>query len=735
TALLLASCGANVPGESVTYAVYLEQSVFQGDPGKVRNLARYGEDHFLALSSGENSKINHIVKYNTDFSIVEFEQPDIRDPEYSIERFGTDESGLIYAVSAIPVKDPSQVNMNRRIEVFDRSGKLSDLIKPQDSAIFVNNKIIKIVIKDGSLYLISYEGIQITDMKGITITEISHPLTDADVSADGCIVLIYDDSVSKAYIEKIDPATGLSLWKHTYTSLWDIPRAVTCCKESNDFYIYLNKTLVNRHSGTGDFAETLINLSLYEIKSYIASDWNPCNLAIDGETFHISVIDQDLSELQVYKYVRLHGEEAARRRAEIESEQSAKTCLRLMSFSYDKNTAIKADRYMNENPDIAIEMLNYREDDPLSAQAVEDYRQHVSLTFMSGLDWDIISSQYLPYPESAESGALADIHSVEGSQAFYDSGAFFHNIVESCSHKGILYILPVGFSFNIITADKQYVENTGFTPHDSSWTWHDFIDKAYEKVAAGGDIKPLEFSSGIRRYSIIFEGVKHRLIDFDNKKADFHTTLFSSFLDAVRDISHDSLYASDRNEKSVFGIYNVAGITAYDSPLSLYSNIRDREIFMLPLLTKNDVRPFTIIEGYALNSKSSNKEDSLKFILYLAENNDRSVPVSKAAFEAAAEKLINCGQITVVHSEDAVSNAINAEAALLKNEAVLARNTSQVHKLMEIISRLDNANLHSLGDPILQIFKIPLEQFARGEISKDVVIKRLEQAVWIYLNE
>ena len=93
------------------------------------------------------------------------------------------------------------------------------------------------------------------------------------------------------------------------------------------------------------------------------------------------------------------------------------------------------------------------------SQEAADYIRRINTQLMAGQGPDILAMDVLPYYKYAESGLLDDLRLYMEADEGFESAAYHNNIIESVRYQGGQYLMPLDFSYEFVTFDKNRVSN------------------------------------------------------------------------------------------------------------------------------------------------------------------------------------------------------------------------------------------------------------------------------------
>lgn len=677
--------------------IYSEDLIYTSeDNTRISNIIKYAEGEFLAVFTDTEDATSELVKLDKNFNIISLFGNDIM----KIEGFYTlaiDNLKNIYIINYVKKdKFTPALSTGRTINVYDSAGEFIKEIKIDDAeSISDGNFIWKISIRDSRIYLISDHGIQIIGMDGHTLCEIAVTIIDADVLNDGSVILINRDKNCR---ERVAPDTGDIIWSLAGEALSDNGIMIWHDEKNKKYFYTLSSNYIKKYNYNGEFIENIIDFNLYNIGLYRAENRGIFDIILNNESFYIIMpLMDDTTKIAVYEVKLLEGIEAENKRNDLESQYSKRKNINILIPNRDLRLGKYAVKYQQKN-NVNINIIYYR-DELLQKKLMEDYTQYINLQIMSGVDWDILSMMLIPYETYARKGVFADLEDITNKNEF-SSDEYFQNILDACRIDRSLYMLPADFTVNVLAVNKNYLVDYELNSINSNMTWNDLIKCLNKVISTNSNVKPFTNKDKSRIDSNLLLGLPKSTLDIENNKINFNNKNFYCYLDIVKLLTTETYYDEKITNASVFTM-------EYLSASNITNLLNTHDVMPFPKLDDTNTRPFILQNGYAINNKSNNKELSLSFIKYLAENSFH-LSAYKPTFQTVLNKL---------------TGSDNKMHTTIKN----------ITNIIESLNSFYNHNIFEFN--IVNIISKEVDRYRKGNILKEQFANELQEKVWLYLNE
>ena len=289
-------------------------------------------------------------------------------------------------------------------------------------------------------------------------------------------------------------------------------------------------------------------------------------------------------------------------------------------------------RFQKEHPEYRIDIQTYPSSD------YETYVKNLNTQILSGKGPDIISVAGLPCENYIDRNILADIGELMAKDSSFDMSKYYTNIFDAMKTNGRLYVLPTSFTFNVLMANQEILDQSSIKIDDGHWTWNDFksaSEKVTQKEVAGaGNRAALPGVSSMDMLNLFTDGSYSNYINADNKKASFTSQGFIDLLNTVKAFGDEKLVNSNVQTDMV-SVLDAAGrgsIVFYPCNIDDYfmywfmkSALNDHlSLYNIPSAGNSGSRTFTTNSLYAINKNSKNTEIAWEFLKVLLSDEIQS---------------------------------------------------------------------------------------------------------------
>lgn len=292
----------------------------------------------------------------------------------------------------------------------------------------------------------------------------------------------------------------------------------------------------------------------------------------------------------------------------------------------DRQLELAASIFQKEHPEYKVAIQAYPSADNTGSD-YETYVKNLNTQILSGKGPDIISAAGLPYDKYISKKILTDLSDMMAGDKSFDMNKYYTNIFDALKTDGSLYVMPTGFTFNVMMANRAILDEDSIKIDDSHWTWKDF--KAASEIVTGKDgaRAALPGVSSMDMLSLFTGGSYRSYIDADNKSASFTSEGFTDLLDTVKAFSDEKL-VNNSVQTDMVSVLDAAGrgsIVFY--PCSIYdyfmywfmkSAFNDHlSLYNVPSEGTSGSRTFTTNSLYAINKNSGHTELAWEFMKVL----------------------------------------------------------------------------------------------------------------------
>jgi multiple sugar transport system substrate-binding protein len=274
----------------------------------------------------------------------------------------------------------------------------------------------------------------------------------------------------------------------------------------------------------------------------------------------------------------------------------------------------------------------------------EKYQKTTNTALLSGKGPDIFEISSLPIGDYVSKKLLLNMaDSIEQDKTLNKSDLQM-NILDALKLKGGMYAMPSGFFLRAFVGDGKILENTNVD--DKNWTWKEFEEFSKKLMQKVGE------SSKERRYALANDPPEvllqemivdnyTKFVDHAAKKAKFDSPLFVEMMQQIKKMYDDKVMTSEPADIGKQLFYS----TVLRSPADLING--PHLFFSNPkLLQKPGQTGGTRIipaSQFAIQAKSSVKEEAWKFIAFLLSDDGQSLQERQgfSLLKSVNEKQLN----------------------------------------------------------------------------------------------
>lgn len=384
--------------------------------------------------------------------------------------------------------------------------------------------------------------------------------------------------------------------------------------------------------------------------------------------------------------------------------------------------------------------------------SLEEMYTIMATEFMSGDGPDIISlDQPLPFEKLIENHAFADVDELINT---YGSNIDFNDYNTKVMESGIVnrkrYFVPFFYCPNIFISTQEKLKE-----YDLNFS--DFSYKELSKQLSQEKVSCSLFGNESDNYSLLYSFIDS-YVNFDNKTTNFDTNSFLENIDYIKKLINNdntnenvyyNLYNSENNgcilstPKLLFG-GTIGGVkTAYYNIF-----LQNKTPAILPNFSYENKITAYVECGIAINQNSDKKDKALRFIEYcLSEDvqeywcgsrsdkgfsgtNEISLPVNNKAFDYAIE--VETGE----------EWDYNEDGEFDEEEKEFSENVDSIFwkDYLSIIDDISGCTLYNYKNLKTTYYNSSVigdivDEYLKGDISKDKFIRQLTAATEIYLTE
>jgi ABC-type glycerol-3-phosphate transport system substrate-binding protein len=384
--------------------------------------------------------------------------------------------------------------------------------------------------------------------------------------------------------------------------------------------------------------------------------------------------------------------------------------------------------------------------------SLEEMYTIMATEIMSGDGPDIISlDQPLPFEKLIENHAFADVDELINT---YGSNIDFNDYNTKVMESGIVnrkrYFVPFFYCPNIFISTQEKLKE-----YDLNFS--DFSYKELSKQLSQEKVSCSLFGNESDNYSFLYSFIDS-YVNFDNKTANFDTNSFLENIDYIKKLINND----NTNENVYYNLYNSENNGCILSTPRLlfggtiggvktaYYNIflQNKTPAILPNFSYENKITAYVECGIAINQNSDKKDKALRFIEYcLSEDvqeywcgsrsdkgfsgtNEISLPVNNKAFDYAVEV------------ETAEEWDYNEDGEFDEEEKEFSENVDSIFwkDYLGIIDDISGCTLYNYKNLKTTYYNSSVigdivDEYLKGDISKEKFIRQLTAATEIYLTE
>lgn len=587
---------------------------------------------------------------------------------------------------------------------------------------------------DGNIYLTDpMKPVQVLDRSGKLLKTAGSGKYVCVCFDDANNLYLLDISSKKYYLEKVEAASGKSIWKKDITA--DLPVSyssidgikIKYCKGDKGIYLTYGRGILT-YSTDGKFKGSVLDYGDYTI---LASGLPVCDLNTDSSR-NIYLMAVSDTSFKLFQYTRQKG---------IRKKAGQNKTITVSVPRPDVFMDTAASKFQIANPGYKVVVKAAAEDE----KSYENYKTVLNTEIMAGKGPDIFSINGLPYEKFIYRNSFADLSELMEKDKSFDSGKFYTNILDALKYKGRLYMFPVSFSFNSLIANESLLESKSIVIDDSKWTWKDFDSILQKFTENSGNKKTAKYSAlpdiaSSQLLDLVMNGSYGRFIDLENRKSSFTDPEFTQMLNIVRTyggkaagkVSYKRYFESITRGTLAFDLHYIYDYMGYAMVKGMSGNAK---LSMLRFPEDSNTRKgaFSSNSIYAINAKSANKDGAFEFLKYLVsdemqtDGNMTGFAINKHAQKkraAAVNDYINSGKAGTI-GVGGPDGSITYQARPLTAGEI------------DIIDRyIDSLGFYSNDDSeIMKIIEDESKAFLSGMKTAEDTSSFIQQRVDTYLGE
>lgn len=573
----------------------------------------------------------------------------------NIRAFTLDAQDNIYVLS----NEPQQDSIVQILTVLGSGGdvkqtfELGGISKSGDGIMAAAGYSDIAVDSAGNIYLADpTKNIQVFGKDGEKLKTLgSLQYENLDIDAEGNIIA-GNFGMGKKTIEKLDASTGKSIWTvdlpASNSGMYVIGSNKIRYSKADKSIYHLGSQNITKYDPTGKLIETAIDFKDYTI---LASGYNIIDFCVDGtgnifvsassapagggmkttlgsgspdktkdgassgKTVTGGAKDGEI-KYEIYRYSKDNGNNTS---------QERKTITVSVPQS-NRALEMAAGKYQKEHPEYRVDVQTYPGQDN-SGSNYETYVKNLNTQILSGNGPDIISVAGLPYENYVSKNILVNLSDIIAKDKNFDINNYYTNIIDALKHDNKLFVLPTEFSFNILMANQEILDQESIQIDGTKWTWGDFksiAEKITQNSGGNGSRVALPEVGAMELLNLFTGGSYSNYMDSEKNKADFTSNKFTELLNTVKAFTGSSLTGTSIKTDMV-SVLDAAGrgalvfypytITDYNMYALMKSAFKDKlSLYELPSAGASNGKMFTSNSLYAINNNSKYKAESWELL-------------------------------------------------------------------------------------------------------------------------
>ncbi len=312
----------------------------------------------------------------------------------------------------------------------------------------------------------------------------------------------------------------------------------------------------------------------------------------------------------------------------------------------DRQLETAISKFQKDHPGYRIDLQTYPNPDDTGSNN-ETYVKNLNTQILSGKGPDIISVAGLPYDKYVSKKILANLSDMMDGDKSFDKSKYYTNIFDALKTNDSLYVLPTRFTFNVLMANQEILDQNSIKIDDGHWTWNDFksaSEKVTQKEVTGvGNRAALPGVSSMELLNLFTGGSYSNYINAEKKNASFTSEGFIDLLNTVKAFGDEKLVNSNVQTDMVL-VLDAAGrgsivfypcsITDYIMYWFMKSAFNDKlRLYNIPSAGDSGSRTFKTNSLYAINKNSKYTEIAWEFLKVLLSDEVQSQALQQEGAE------------------------------------------------------------------------------------------------------
>lgn len=400
-----------------------------------------------------------------------------------------------------------------------------------------------------------------------------------------------------------------------------------------------------------------------------------------------------------------------------------------------------------------------------NAQERRDYINMVNTELMSGRGPDILAMDILPFHEYARTGQLVNLRSFMDADTYFDINDYRVNIFDALTTEMGQFVFPVDYAFRYVAFDSYLFTEDQQAPLLSGdvFSFESLIEigqQPFESINAGAEEPTMMFgmTAGPRPglFGEIFSQNYSRFVDIHNRTAHFDDGAFVDLLnnliafeeagylrpradlltaesvmrspDMLEQMMSERFFFKPRPGAMLLNEFT-QGLGQRGGMMMIGAGIGHMEDDVIAGLMGNDRGevPFTVNQGFGINSNSDNQQTAWEFIKFLSSEAVRvsmrmaGLPTHIGAFEERTE-------LSIIGALFDPGQAV--EEMDSQQREVFDAYVAQVNYFT------NRLNTFFTTDAIVEdIVMTEVQEFFDGSRSAEEVAQTLQSRINLFLNE
>ena len=522
-------------------------------------------------------------------------------------------------------------------------------------------------------------------------------------------------NVNGQILVKKEVASGQILWEEPLPRHMDVPFALAFDEYNSLLYLLQAQGMYVFDEGTWAIrqAKYLLDTDYYHFL-FLHDFFNVFihSLMVTEEGIIHIVLNRNCCSAHIYEWTikRLDGEVAEIRQEEIRQELLYRDFIHIADVS--RHATHDYLRVMAREQDIlvSVDILG-------SGTSVSYVEQLVAALYAGHADWDVIHMplRLLDAPRLATLGLLVDILDVLGSERFSDENAYFTNVIASAKIDGELYFVPWMFSVPVLWVSRDYPSIDDLRILSQDWHWEDFLAIVRDMYASTG-IPPISAPDVLDTWNIPISNMlpfylfnEEVLLDISNNR------------DALRQVLY--LYGALANSSYSMDSGQMGMFTFSGGMMQGFWRMQERgwdfseTHVLLPIPSMHGERPFSLDSAYGFLSAGQHVLSAINIIVDYFDIIGTDDPRGTAA--RALSSVARPSHEAIQHVMIS-SGFLYAPMQLFEKDAEIR---GQANTQLSLPWTVVNAIMDAV------------ESFVHGVVSLDHTVRRIEDIMWMFLDE